>query len=82
MRTYSHNGLAGCVQQRVAKSTGRLVGVYNGEQAGLDTDEGAAPWSTVCEEHGTVVSHSSLALARAHAAAPEGWCEDCHLPPA
>lgn len=77
VRQYSHDGYAGCVQRKVARSTGRLVGVYNGEQAGMDNDEGAYPWSTVCEEHGTVVCHQTLALARAHAADPMGWCEDC-----
>jgi hypothetical protein len=71
------DGRAGCVQLRRARSTGTLVGVYDGEQAGLDTDDGASPWSTVCEEHSTCVSHRTLALARDHAAAPEGWCEDC-----
>lgn len=76
-KTYSFNGYAGCVSQQRSQQTGKLVGIYNGEQAGIDTDDGRAPWSTVCEEHGSVICHSTLALARSHAADPKGWCEDC-----
>ncbi|HEX6940624.1 MAG TPA: hypothetical protein VF158_14500 [Longimicrobiales bacterium] len=68
---------AGCVQMRRARSTGCLVGVYYAPEAGMDDDEGRAPWSTVCEEHGHVCAHETRALAVAHAAAPEGWCEAC-----
>jgi hypothetical protein len=77
VREYTANGLAGCVMQRRNRNTGFLVGVYNNEQAGMDDDGGRAPWSTVCEEHGHVISHATLALARSHAADPEGWCEQC-----
>lgn len=73
-REYSHNGLAGCVSQRRAQETSRVVGVYRNDQAGLDDEY---PWSTVCEDHGHIVSHPSLELARAHAAGPLGWCEAC-----
>lgn len=68
---------AGCRSLRVARSTDRLVGVYAGEEAGLDTDDGRAPYSTVCEVHGSVVCHPTLRLAEAHAADPAGWCESC-----
>lgn len=74
---YSAHGLAGCVQQRRARSNGRLVGVYHSRQAGIDDDDENAPWSTVCEEHATCMGHLTRALALAHAADPEGWCEDC-----
>ena len=73
VRAYSHNGNAGCVQQRRARQTGTLVGVYHGLQSGLERDG----WITLCEEHHNLVAHPSLALARAHAADPLGWCEDC-----
>lgn len=69
--------LAGCVQMRRARSTGRMVGVYHGPTAGMDDDEGRAPWSTVCEDHGYVCAHGTRRLAEAHAAHPEGWCEVC-----
>ena len=32
-------------------------------------------WATVCTRHSTIASHPTLALARAHAVDPEGWCE-------
>ena len=35
------------------------------------------PWVTVCEVHDNLVCHPTLALAKAHAADPAGWCEDC-----
>lgn len=69
---------AGCRQLRRARSTGTLVGVYDGEEAGLDTDGGR--WSTVCEDHGTIIAHDTLTLARYHSSAPEGWCEECMKP--
>lgn len=34
-------------------------------------------WMTVCNDHGFLCTHPTLALARGHAAAPEGWCEEC-----
>jgi hypothetical protein len=74
VRQYCANGFAGCVSQRKSRVTGTLVGVYRNDQAGLDTAE---PWSTVCEDHGHVVSHDTLRLAIWHAADPSGWCESC-----
>ena len=76
-KEYGFNGLAGCVQQRRALSTGRLVGVYQAGQAKVDDDAGESCWSTVCEDHGSIVSHRSLKTARSWATAPEDWCEDC-----
>jgi hypothetical protein len=75
IRIYSTEGRKGCVQLRKAKSTGTMVGVYNCEQADLDTDDGS--WATVCEDHGSIVNHDTLATARSHASAPEGWCDEC-----
>lgn len=74
-RQYSFNGLAGCVEQRRSQQTGRMVGIYHNEQAGFDAEAG--PWSTVCEPHGSICAHTTLELARAHAADPLGWCEEC-----
>lgn len=59
-----------------ARTTGTHVGVYDGEEAGMDTDGGR--WQTVCEEHGSVISHDTLELARQHAPQPEEWCEVCN----
>ena len=61
-----------------ARSTGLPVTVAHGADLGLDTSvEGGGPWYTVCDEHGTLYSHQTLALARAWAAEPETWCEVC-----
>lgn len=71
---------AGAVESRVRRQTGRIVTVYRNDEAGMDDDGGAAPYSTVCEPHGTVCSHGSLVLARRHASDPLGWCEPCMYP--
>ena len=34
-------------------------------------------WYNVCEAHGSIVGHASLALARSFAAVPKDWCEHC-----
>ena len=68
-------GYAGLRQYRQARSTGTHVGVYDGTEADMDTSAGR--WQTVCEEHGTIISHQTLALARWHAPCPEEWCETC-----
>lgn len=75
-RVYNIEGKAGCVLQKKARQTGTLVGVYNAEQAGIDS-EPTDPWASVCETHGTFVCHSSLQLAKAHSADPKGWCDHC-----
>lgn len=76
MKEYAFNGLAGCVAQTKARQTGTLVGVYHGEQSGLEADL-ENPWVTVCEAHHNLVSHPTLKLAKSHAADPKGWCSDC-----
>lgn len=89
MKEYSFNGLAGCVSQsrsRITgkpmasspKATGALVGVYHGEQSGMEGDPDS-PWITVCEEHHNLVGHRSLRLAKSHAVDPTMWCEDCQV---
>jgi hypothetical protein len=69
---------AGCRQATRARSTGTLVLVLDAGPAGLDPDGGR--WNTVCDDHGSVCSHQTLALARYFASAPEEWCEDCRTP--
>jgi len=66
---------AGLVQMTRARSTGHYVGIYDGTAAGMDTEAGR--WQTVCEAHDSICSHRTLALAREHSHAPEGWCEPC-----
>jgi hypothetical protein len=78
VKVYDFNGLPGCVMQRRSRDTGALIGLYNAAQAGMKTDAGA--WTTVCEDHGTVVNHARLADARAWMAEPSIWCEGCRAP--
>lgn len=75
-KTYSHNDLCGCVAQTRSRITGTLVGVYHGEQSGMECDP-EYPWLTVCEDHGTLATHRTLKLAREHAPDPTMWCEEC-----
>ena len=51
------------------------VGVYDGQEAHMDTSGGR--WQTVCEKHGEVCSHSTLRLAMLFAEQPWQWCEQC-----
>lgn len=74
-KQYGHNGLAGCVTQRRTRK-GILVGLYHAEQAEIDSDP-ESKWVTVCEGHGTMLTHPTLALARDWLAHPEEWCEEC-----
>lgn len=68
---------AGLRQYRRARSTGTLVGLYNGDEAGMDTSSGDQPWSLVCEPHGFVSSFETIRSARSFASCPEQWCEVC-----
>lgn len=75
-KEYHFNHVAGCVIQKKSRVTGTLVGVYHSGQAGLDDDPSCA-WMTVCEEHHTLVGHSSLKAAQSWSSDPCGWCHYC-----
>jgi hypothetical protein len=66
---------AGLIETKVRRATGLRVSIYLAEEAGLDPESGR--YSTVCEEHATLVNHETLRDARGWAADPAGWCEDC-----
>lgn len=34
-------------------------------------------WYNVCEAHGSICGHQTLALAKRFAASPKDWCEHC-----
>jgi hypothetical protein len=74
MRREPMPAFAGLREWRVCRASGARIAVYDGVEAGMDTDAGR--WQTVCETHGSITSHRTLALARLHAAWPE-WCESC-----
>lgn len=69
---------AGWRQTCAARTTGRPVSIYDGKVAGMDTEGGR--WQTVCEDHGYIVSHETIALARHHAPVPNEWCGHCMDP--
>jgi hypothetical protein len=59
-----------------ARSTGTHITTAHGDDLGLDT-ETDGPWYNLCEEHGYICSHITLALARSFAAEPFSWCDGC-----
>lgn len=66
---------AGVRQARVARSTGTLIVIFDGAEAGLDTDGGA--WTVLCDDHGETLATRTLEVARWHAVEPESWCSRC-----
>lgn len=64
---------AGCVYLSYSRRTGALRGVYLADEQGLDTDSGK--WTTVCEDHGTLVQTDT----RSHAIASDtdDFCDEC-----
>jgi len=67
----------GLAQMRKARETGTYVGVYQAQDAGLESDVEAGRWATVCEEHSSLVLHATKTAALSFASVPTQWCEDC-----
>lgn len=65
---------AGLREWRRSQITGHQYGLYDGIEAGLDTEGGR--WQTVCEDHGAICSHQTLRTAQHHLNGGE-WCEQC-----
>ena len=61
-----------------ARQTGGPVTTGHGDDLGLDT-VGEGPWYNICDRHGEICSHTSLALARSFAADPQMWCSECQI---
>jgi hypothetical protein len=68
----------GLRQAHFARETGTLVVVVNAVEQGLDPSDGETEWYTICDDHDQLVGHRTLALAKAHAVNPLGWCEVCN----
>jgi hypothetical protein len=64
----------GCVSLRRARSNGRVVGMYRAQAAGIDAD---APWALICEDHGSILTTDTRAIAVSYQPHPEEWCDDC-----
>lgn len=78
-------------QRYTAKNrrSGTVISVYDAFEQGIDAAgewvvTGVTPvevwkpwrWATVCEEHGAVIGHKTLWLAREWMACPD-WCDEC-----
>jgi hypothetical protein len=68
-------GLARPVLDATGERT--IVGIYKAAEAGIEDDEDAGRYATVCEIHSSCIIHPTRALAFDHAQDPAGWCEDC-----
>jgi hypothetical protein len=62
-----------------ARQTGRPVTTGHADDLGLDACGGDCRWYNVCDDHGSIVGHRTLELARSFAAVPTEWCEDCRI---
>lgn len=63
-------------QRRRSQHTGATVTLYDTQAPENIFDPAGGRWVTVCEDHGAICNHETLALARAHAPHCE-WCEPC-----
>jgi hypothetical protein len=76
MKQYSLDGFAGKISEKISPHTKTRVSVYHSEQAGLDHSDGQR-YTTICEDHGNLVSTRSQGAAKSAAVNPSDWCEDC-----
>ena len=72
---YRHDGRLGCVALWRSRATGTEVGLYHARQAGIESDP-ECRWAVVCEKHGTLVCHPTLAEARRTRSGRE-FCDEC-----
>lgn len=66
---------AGARMSQRCRQTGTTITLYRTAECGLgDVDDGV--WSTVCENHGSIVQHDTRRNAESAMAYPD-WCDDC-----
>lgn len=75
-KEYSLGGVSGKVHQTTNSFSGTKVSVYHSEQAGMDSSEGCK-YHAVCEDHGNMISETSISRAKSAAIDSPSWCEDC-----
>lgn len=63
-------------QRHTARITGTVVELYDAEHPDSVFDKTGGRWVTICE-HGCLVNHDTLSLARCHASDPGQWCDEC-----
>jgi hypothetical protein len=60
------------------RMTGTTIVTGRGDDYRIDLSvDGDGPWFNICADHGAIISHTTLALARYFAPAPDNWCDDC-----
>jgi len=66
-----------------ARQTGTHVTTAHADDLGLDRGVSeydgmeTTRWYNACEEHGSIVGHATLSLAKTFASVPAEWCEEC-----
>jgi hypothetical protein len=68
-------GYRGYRAHRIAKTTGAVIVLLDGNDADMDTDAGR--WSLLCDTHGSVCAFTHQTIARQFMAHPGEWCDDC-----
>jgi hypothetical protein len=66
---------AGLIATRRNRQTHSMVSLYSGSIAGMSVEAGE--WQTVCEKHGTIISHYRQRVAYDQMAHVLEWCEEC-----
>jgi len=59
-----------------SRSTGELVGTYDGTELDDSFDLSEGSWVTICEDHNMYATHESLKVARYMASCPDVWCDE------
>ncbi len=67
---------AGYLSARISRQTGTLVAVLRSAEAGIESDPDL-PYTTLCDDHSTLVCHRTRSAAEGFAAEPAVWCEPC-----
>lgn len=74
IKNYNKDGIEGLVLQRKNRKTKTIIGLYASAQS-FETDP-ELPWSTVCEDHSSIVCHENRKNAEIAMTFPD-WCEEC-----
>lgn len=67
---------AGIVARRRNRETGTTILLID-SQLTDEFDSFAGRWQTICDEHGTICSHETRAVAESFMAVPSEWCHVC-----
>lgn len=68
-----HNQDAGYICEKIYKPSGSHIVIYKAAEQGIDADH---KYAVVCSKHGSILSTTSIPLAREDMKYPE-FCEGC-----